>query len=101
MYRYEQFWTVNWFDGANSEDLITAVFSSAHDDLDGKAGLDTARDALSYNGGKGLEDAERNLLRAGAAAWLNTGSFTYGFGDTQLVLTLDLTKKLFLNFVTF
>jgi hypothetical protein len=83
---------VNWFDGANPDSLIKTVFSSADGDLDKDPSADTVRDALSYKGGGGLEGAERILLRAASAAWLNigTGAFDYEFGtEAQLIAAVN------------
>jgi hypothetical protein len=44
---------------------------------------ETLREALSFKGGKGIEGAERILLRAATAAYLNIGTdaFDYEFGS--------------------
>ena len=44
-------------------------------DLDGDGDSDTFMDALNYKGGSGDDGAERILLRAGVAAYLNSCAF--------------------------
>jgi hypothetical protein len=48
-------------------------------DLDGDGDADTFLDALNYKGGSGLAGAERILLRAAVAAWLNAAHEGLGY----------------------
>jgi len=51
------------------------VMDPPNADLDGDGDLDTFMDALNYKGGSGDIGAERILLRAGVAAYLNSCAF--------------------------
>jgi hypothetical protein len=70
-----------WSEPTNT--LVSVIFATTSTDLNGKGGDDTLRDALSYHGGKGLEGAERILLRSSVAAKLNieNGAFEYPVGS--------------------
>jgi hypothetical protein len=86
---YDKLDASNWWTSDPTPDtLVQDVFMEATLDLNGKGGADNLRDALSYKGGGGLEGAERILLRAAAAAYLNTGLpfHNYGYGDTAKVV---------------
>lgn len=48
-------------------------------DLDGDGDADTFLDALNYKGGSGAAGAERILLRAAVAAWLNAAHEGVGY----------------------
>lgn len=87
---------VNWF--VPTSTTVQSVFSEAHKNLDGISPADdTLRNALDYKGGKGLEGAERNLLRAATAAYLNAGLddsiFVFGYGDTGKIVA-DVNKAI-------
>ncbi len=55
------------------------VMDPPYADLDGDGDLDTFMDALNYKGGSGDAGAERILLRAGVAAYLNACAFDYPY----------------------
>lgn len=58
--------TDSWEEATTDTTLADALFVNANVD-----GSDTLLDALQYGGGPGLAGAERILMRAAAAAWLN------------------------------
>ena len=73
-------WTVQ-----NPDDILNTFISNHHQD----AG-DDLLDALQYKGGKGLEGAERNLLRHAVAAKLNieNGAVAYPIASVGELKTL-------------
>ena len=54
-------------------------FAPSTSDLDGNGTADTFMDALRFKGGSGLVGAERILLRAAVAAWLNAAHEGVGY----------------------
>ena len=54
-------------------------FAPSSSDLDGNGTTDTFMDALRFKGGSGLVGAERILLRAAVAAWLNAANEGVGY----------------------
>ncbi|MFV0457761.1 MAG: hypothetical protein ACK5MT_03180 [Actinomycetales bacterium] len=58
-------------------------FVNTTNDLNGDGAPDTFLDALNFKGGPGLEGAERNLMRAAVAAWLNAANEGLGYPDRR------------------
>lgn len=66
--------TDNWEEATSSTTLFEANFRNIN-----VPQTDTLLDALQYRGGSGLAGAERILMRAAAAAWLNAAHEGLGY----------------------
>jgi hypothetical protein len=55
------------------------AFANSTSDLDGDGAADSFLDALNFRGGSGLVGAERILMRAAVAAWLNAATEELGY----------------------
>jgi hypothetical protein len=71
--------TENWFEEAGVLIPATKTLAGAGFDPTSVQGIDTLLNALSYPGGPGAAGAERILLRAAAAAWLNAAHEGVGY----------------------
>ncbi len=71
--------TDNWFEDAERPIPTTKTLANAKFVTSSALAGDTLLDALRYRGGRGPEGAERILLRAAAAAWLNAAHEGLGY----------------------
>jgi hypothetical protein len=63
-------------------------------DLDGDGDADTFLDALNYKGGSGVAGAERILLRAAVAAWLNAAHEGVGYPLRRAALVAEVNAAI-------
>lgn len=71
--------TDNWFEDVGVPIPITKTLAGAGYEPESVPGTDTLLAALQYHGGRGAAGAERILLRAAAAAWLNAAHEGLGY----------------------
>jgi hypothetical protein len=71
--------TDNWFEDVDIPIPVTKTLAGAGFVPAIRPGSDTLLMALRYRGGRGLAGAERILLRAAAAAWLNAAHEGLGY----------------------
>jgi len=71
--------TDNWFEDVGKPIPVTKTLGGAGYVTSSVPGTDTLLMALRYRGGPGPEGAERILLRAAAAAWLNAAHEGLGY----------------------
>jgi hypothetical protein len=63
-------------------------------DLNGDGKADTFMDALRYQGGSGVAGAQRILLRAAVAAWLNAAHDGLGYPLTRAEFITEVKDAL-------